>query len=159
MTKEVGFLYTPFALARVDGETSGLKTFEDLVEELEVFVEGLAEARNVVDVNFDVLDGAKDSFHDLLGDVGRLGDAHGETAVAVETEGCGDGAEFLGRVVEFEGVELHADIEFGEESVTCSAGEDILNTGYGVYFAAEGLVQSAEVGDPADAFVFLRDDE
>ena len=67
----------------------------------------IAKASDVVDVYLDVLDEGKEAFHNLLGDVRRCGDAHGETMVAVQAKWGGDSAKFFAFVVQFEGIVLH----------------------------------------------------
>ena len=39
-------------------------------------IKRVTEASNAIDVDFDVVDITEDMFHDLLSNVGRLGDAH-----------------------------------------------------------------------------------
>ena len=64
-----------------------------MVQSVEVLGPGGGETGDVVNVRFDVVEIAEGSFDQFLSDIGGLGDPHGKTAVAVESEGGGDGGE------------------------------------------------------------------
>ena len=98
MSKEVGFLDCPFTLEWIDGETVVLKSGENLLDQSHVRVEVIAEAGNVVNVDFDVIDGTKDAFHI---------DAHRKATVTIESERSCDCAKIFAGIIEFEGVILH----------------------------------------------------
>jgi len=85
MAEEVRFFDGPFALARIDAESIVLQASEDLVESGHVSFERVAEDGDIIDVDFDVVDSAKNAFHNLLSDIGRLRNAHGETIATVQS--------------------------------------------------------------------------
>ena len=107
MAKEVGFLDSPFAFAGIDDRTFGLKARKDCVEKLKMGIPRVAEAGNVVDVDFDVGDVFENFFHDFLSDVGGLTNAHGKAIVSVETKWGRYRAESFAVVVHHERVVLH----------------------------------------------------
>ena len=84
-----------------------LKLGENLIEQSHVRVEVIAEAGNVVNVDFDVIDGMKDTFHNFLCNVWRLIDARREETVTIESEGSCDCAKIFAGIIEFEGEILH----------------------------------------------------
>ena len=113
MAKEICFGYGKFTFTRVDDETLSLKSRKDLSKKVQMRLKIVAETSNVVDVYFDIVDVAKDLFHDFLRDVGRLRDTHWKAIVAIKTKGGCDGAEVFTCVVEFECVVLHGNVQFG----------------------------------------------
>ena len=106
MSKEVGLLDGPFTLEWIDSETVVSKSGENLIEQSHVRVKVIAEAGNVVDVDFDVIDGTEDAFHNFLGNVRRLTDVHRKATVMIESKGSCDCAKIFAGV-EFEGLILH----------------------------------------------------
>ena len=118
-----------------------------------------AEARDVVNVTFDVVKAVKGFFDKLLGDIRRLGDAHGEAAISIEAEGSGDGCVRFGGFVEFVCIKTLREIDLGEELVVSTAFENFLDTRNGVVCATDGLVEGSKVGDPTSLAGLLGNDE
>ena len=75
----------------------------------------VAETCNVIDADFDVFDGLQNFFHDLLSNIRRLANTHGQAIALAETKGCCDSAQGFAFIVENKRAVLHGNIEFREE--------------------------------------------
>jgi hypothetical protein len=100
MAEEIGFLNCPLALERVDGKTGILKFGQQLVEQCFVTLPVIGECCDIIDIAFYFLhNGRENTFHDLLGYVGRLINSHGQMLITVKTDRRSDGAQLLAGVV------------------------------------------------------------
>jgi hypothetical protein len=86
-----------------------------------------SEYANVVHKTFKFLNSTEFRLHSFLGKVRRALDTHRESAVSVLAEGCYDGTQVFGLFIELERVELHRNVELGEEGIARVLGEDILD--------------------------------
>jgi hypothetical protein len=108
MAKEISFLNCPLALEWVDGKTGILKFGQQLVEQCFMTLSVIGECCDIVDIAFYFLhNGRENTFHDLLGYVGRLVNSHRQMPRMVKTERRSDGAQFLAGIVKFKTVILH----------------------------------------------------
>jgi hypothetical protein len=100
MTEEIGFLNCPLALERVDGKTGILKFGQQLVEQCFMTLPVIGECCNIVDIAFYFLhNGRENTFHDLLGYVGRLINSQGQMLITVKTKRHSNGAQLLAGVI------------------------------------------------------------
>ena len=132
---------------------------EDSVKSLDMIFPLVVEDCNIIDVDFDIVNGTQNAFHCLLSNVGGTRDAHGESSIAVQSEGGEKGAQVLGIVIQFQRVVLHGDVELGEELVSFPAGKDVCYPWEWIDLRFDSLVQASKVSNPSDTFVLLGDDE
>jgi hypothetical protein len=118
-----------------------------------------AEDADVVHKTFELLDSTEYRFHGFLSKIGRALDTHRQSAISVLAEGCYDGTQVLGLVVKLERVELHSNIELGEEGVARTLGEDVLDARKRIDASVNDFVEGAEVGYDSNATIFLWDGE
>jgi hypothetical protein len=116
-----------------------------------------AEDANVVHEAFEFFDATEYHLHGFLGKIGRALDTHRQSAVAVLAEGCNDGTQVLGLVVELKCVKLHCDVELGEEGIARALGKNMLDARKQIHTPMDHLVQGTKVGNNSNATIFLGD--
>jgi hypothetical protein len=91
----------PLALERVDIKTSILKLGpQQLVEQCFMTLPVIGECCDIVNIAFYLLhNGRENTFHDLLGYVGRLINSHRQMPIMVKTERRSDGAQLLAGII------------------------------------------------------------
>ena len=82
--------------------------------------------------------------------------SHREAIVLVFPKGRDDSAEVARLVVQFEVVELHAEIDLGKEFVSSPPSEDVSDNGHGVLSSLDIFVQFPQVAQPSNGPVLFR---
>ena len=83
ISKEVYFFDGPFKFPRIDDKSFSAKASENCANEDQVSFEFVAEACDIIDVDFEVVYTVEYLFHNFLSNVRRLGNFHWKAIVAI----------------------------------------------------------------------------
>jgi hypothetical protein len=84
-------LHSPLTFERVDLEAIVFKSFQDLIQTVQMLLPTIVERVNIININFTFVQTTKDFFTDLLGKVGRLFNPHRQSFVAIFAVWSNDG--------------------------------------------------------------------
>ena len=153
MAKKVRLLHAKLTLQRVNGETLVLEPLTNLVEDFHMRLPIFGKDTNVINVHLKIVGQIlEDLFHNLLSNVRRLVNTHRKLVITVKTERSCNGTQFLGRIIQLEGVELHRDVQLGQKLIPGSASKNVTNARNGVRLTTQALVKPSEVQDPSDTW-------
>ena len=159
MAKEGGRGGGEFALGGGQVDVVGVAEGEDLVDVVEVVVEGVGVYDDVVEVDFEEWEVAEDAEHQVLEEGGGGGDTHGEALETVDDAAVEVVCEKLAGGVEGHLVITRFQIEFG---VVLGVGEVLdlcVEGGVGLLEGGEVVVDLLEVVYGAGFVAFGAGDE
>jgi len=147
ISEPIGFLYGPFAFEWIDDVSVFVQTSQDSFQLIHMFIEIHTEDADIVNECFDfvVAHIQEDALHSFLSNVGAIANAHWEAKILVLAEGSGDDTHHLGFFIQFVGVKIHCEIQFGKIPILFASSHDITNARNAIYSSDEHFVEFAEV--------------